>query len=356
MTATNQPAPQQHLIFRIIQCTLIIVTGLYALGLSAFLASRELLAGEWWFALLLNFTPLYFLPLLVLLPLMLYWRARLVNVLLVALLVYALVLFGRYYLPKQVASSAGSTLVTLTTFNMSDRNEDPSVVPPWLREQNSDIVLLQEAPTHWANRGIDDLRDLYPYQSGYILANDTNGAVILSKFPLRALRESDSYFRVAVVVGAQPIALYNVSLTTPVQGEPREPIYLRNRWITAIWDMAWSYDDTSRNQELDDLLRDVKSEPLPVIVAGDFNMSDFTPTYDVWLSRLHDSYREAGSGFGGTWPLFKRLPTPGFVRLDYVWHNSNLPATQAELGPYLGSDHLPLSVTIQVEAGAQRSH
>jgi endonuclease/exonuclease/phosphatase (EEP) superfamily protein YafD len=353
LTATSRPAPQRHILLRIIQRILIVVAGVYALGLGAFLASRELLAGEWWFALLINFTPLYFLPLLVLIPLTLYWRARVVNVLLVALLVYAVILFGRYYLPKQVAPSAESTLVTLTTFNMSDRNEEPGVVPNWLREQDADIVLLQEAPPEWVNRGIDDLRDLYPYQAGYILANDTNGAVILSKYPLRALHESESYFRAAVVIGAQPIALYNVSLTTPVQGKPREPIYLRNRWITAIWDMAWGYDDSARNRELDVLLRDVENEPLPVIIAGDFNMSDFTPNYDLWLSRLRDSFREAGHGFGGTWPLFKQVPTPGFVRLDYVWHNSALPATQAELGPYLGSDHLPLSVTLQVEQGGE---
>lgn len=320
---------------------------MYAITFIGFLASRTLLSGYWWFALLTNFTPLYFAPVVLLLPIMIYWRARLVNVLLLALLVYALILFGRHYLPRQISPVSNGTTLSLTTFNMSDRNAQTEVVAPWIEQQNSDIILLQETPPPWTNEGIAELRDLYPYQMGYILANDTNGAVILSKFPLRAASENDSYFRVAAVIGAQPIALYNVSLTTPVKGQSRQPIYLRNRWITSIWDMAWGYDDTLRNQELEALIQKVEAEPLPVIVAGDFNMSDFTPSYDLWASRLNDTFREAGTGFGGTWPVFKRVPSPGFVRLDYIWHSDTITATHAELGPYLGSDHLPLSSVLQ---------
>lgn len=333
--------------FRLFQRLLILATGTYALVFMGFLASRNLLSRHWWFALLTNFTPLYFAPAIILLPLMIYWRARLVNLLLLGLLIYALILFGRYYLPRQVAPAAGGTRLTLTTFNMSDRNAQREDVAPWLREENSEIVLLQEAPPNWAKSGVDSLRELYPYQVGTILTNDTHGAVILSKYPLRAFREGEGYFRVAVIVGAQPIALYNVSLPTPVLGEPREPIYLRNRWITSIWDMAWAYDDTPRNQVLDTLIAEIEAEPLPVIVAGDFNMSDFTPTYDLWASRLSDSFREGGSGFGGTWPVFKRIRFPGFVRLDYIWHSATFSAAAAELGPYLGSDHLPISSTLQ---------
>jgi vancomycin resistance protein VanJ len=343
---TNTPSHNRSVV-RFLQRLLILATGMYALAFIGFLASRTLLSNYWWFALLTNFTPLYFAPVVLLLPVMIYWRARFVNLLLLALLVYALILFGRYYLPRQIAPVSSGTTLSLTTFNMSDRNAQTEVVAPWLEQQNSDIVLLQEAPASWGTNGIAELRDLYPYQIGYIPINDTNSALILSKFPLRAARESGTYFRVAAVVGAQPIALYNVSLTTPVKGESRQPIYLRNRWLTSIWDMAWGYDDTLRNQELNGLIQNVEAEPLPVIVAGDFNMSDFTPNYDLWASRLKDTFREAGSGFGGTWPVFKRLPSPGFVRLDYIWHSDTITATYAELGPYLGSDHLPLSSSLQ---------
>jgi endonuclease/exonuclease/phosphatase (EEP) superfamily protein YafD len=49
-------------------------------------------------------------------------------------------------------------------------------------------------------------------------------------------------------------------------------------------------------------------------------------------------------GLAPTWPANGIWPYP-LVRLDYVWHSEGLQALSAELGPRLGSDHLPLIVT-----------
>ena len=40
----------------------------------------------------------------------------------------------------------------------------------------------------------------------------------------------------------------------------------------------------------------------PVILAGDFNTSEFSDAYRCVAQRLRDSYREVGRGTGHTWP------------------------------------------------------
>ena len=57
-------------------------------------------------------------------------------------------------------------------------------------------------------------------------------------------------------------------------------------------------------------------------------------------------YRDAGIGLGTTWPVLRsgwlgRL-LPPLMRLDYIWHSAHFQVTDAQVGPALGSDHLPL--------------
>jgi len=79
------------------------------------------------------------------------------------------------------------------------------------------------------------------------------------------------------------------------------------------------------------------------IIAGDFNMSDQTATYATLSAVTIDAYREAGFGFGFTFPNNLRLgqaPIPGpFVRLDYIFHSPELSAQQAYVGCSGSSDH-----------------
>ncbi|MBK8020902.1 MAG: endonuclease/exonuclease/phosphatase family protein [Chloroflexi bacterium] len=329
-------------------------TVLYSAGLIIFLVSSTSLADRWWIALAANFTPVYFLPLLVALPLMLILRARLALVLSLILTLYALTQYGPYFLTQVTRPQPDWTTLRVITYNLSERSTSPEDATRWLREQNADLVLLQEIlPSRALLQGAVDifpeLNDLYPYRVGSILATEGSGAAILSRFPLRAPYVGASFVRSAVVVGSQPVAVYNVSLPAPLRARPRQPIYLTNNVVNALWDLAWAYDQRLHDQEMSALLQQIAAEPFPAIVGGDFNMSEYTPGYRQWPSRLGDSFRAVGNGFGWTWPAGKWPPAPILVRLDYIWHSPIFQPLKAEVGPFLGSDHLPVLAEFQVQ-------
>ena len=79
-------------------------------------------------------------------------------------------------------------------------------------------------------------------------------------------------------------------------------------------------------------------------------MSDQTSIYSTLAGQMGDSFREAGFGLGATWPAFQvvgmNAVLPALIRIDYIWHSREFQAVNAEVGPYLGSDHLPVEATL----------
>jgi len=94
----------------------------------------------------------------------------------------------------------------------------------------------------------------------------------------------------------------------------------------------------------------------PVILAGDFNTSEFSDAYRCVARRLHDSYREVGRGTGHTWPArqtkhirsrWLELLAP-VTRIDYVFHSHHWDAVEARvLKMDTGSDHRPIVATLR---------
>ena len=94
----------------------------------------------------------------------------------------------------------------------------------------------------------------------------------------------------------------------------------------------------------------------PVILAGDFNTSEFSDAYRCMAQRLRDSYREVGRGTGHTWPAqqtkhiqsrWLELLAP-VTRIDYVFHSHHWDAVEARvLKMDTGSDHRPIVATLR---------
>jgi endonuclease/exonuclease/phosphatase (EEP) superfamily protein YafD len=335
---------------------ILLAAGSYAIGLYILLGLRWFFSDSlWWVAFASNFTLLWFLPLLVAFPLALFLRGRRLAALMLPLCLGGMLWYGRYLTAKSPLP-AESALLRLTTFNMWVWNPRLDQVALWLREQTPDLVLLQEVPPVWVD-GISDLGDLYPYILTQSMMDDDGAKLVLSRLPIlhwtNFTLTSEDIFRqqrLVLEVEGQQIAVYHVHLF-PLKGDYprfRLPFAPHSLFVNTIL----AYDERIRRQQIDALLMRLTHERLPFVVAGDFNLSDQSRLYDRLAAQWTDSYLQAGSGLGWTWPAaVAELPVrlPLLARLDYVWHGAGLRAVAAQVGPALYSDHLPLSVTLTWE-------
>ncbi len=305
----------------------------YAFSVAGFLLLR-LLVGESWslVALFNSFISLLLIPALFLLPLMLVLRRRLSSGLLIpAVLAFALG-YGTMFLPRSVEAAPSASQLHLLTYNLhSSRSEFDSQMA-LIRESGADVVAMQELSAEMAAVLQRDLSDLYPYQALHgSPESGIPGQGVLSRFPLA----DDEYWRIYLAhqrvsfdFSGDTITLYNEHPIHPL----RPGGYGQHR------------------AETDDLLRRTSAETGPLLLAGDFNMSDQSTDYWRIASRYADAYRAAGWGMGFSFPAImpyvsRMVP---LVRLDYVFHDANFETLEARVWPHSGgSDHFPVFVTLQ---------
>lgn len=240
----------------------------------------------------------------------------------------------------------------MMTNNIWHLNDTPENVAQLIQEAQPDVVFLQEVGLATQGDALAVLNAAYPYQTQtvdeirawqYQAVNLT-----LSRYPFveselieLGLPDMPVIYRNVIEVDGQRVALYNVHLITPDNGKSRWNIDY-NYFLRVMF----SYNDRERNRQIDTLLRHLATEPLPYIVAGDFNTSDFSVTYTHIAAHMRDSFAEIGYGFGATWPFVEALgwPSflPAFIRMDYIWHSAGLQTVRAWQGGFVGSDHLPV--------------
>jgi endonuclease/exonuclease/phosphatase (EEP) superfamily protein YafD len=331
----------------------VIVCSVYTLALVVYLLLRLAFGDSfWWLSLLNTFAHLLFLPLVGLLPLALVLRARGAALRLLPLLVLAGLWFVPAYLPKPVAAASGPTLRVLT-FNVWGHNHDLRQVEGWVRQTRADIVTLQEISPAYATDALPGLLDIYPYQSSQADNTRWGGNIILSRYPILSQEYIDlqtpdnpAPLRLVLDVDGEAVAVYNVHLAWPSRQTPR----LLLPWDNFFLRVVLGFDDRVRNRQISHLVDHLKTEPYLFIIAGDFNTSSSSATYQQLATVMHDSFHEVGVGFGGTWPVSQVRGlleiVPPLIRIDYVWYSPQFRALDATLGPEMGSDHLPLLVTL----------
>jgi vancomycin resistance protein VanJ len=89
------------------------------------------------------------------------------------------------------------------------------------------------------------------------------------------------------------------------------------------------------------LLEQARTIEPPLLVLGDLNTSDRQPSYHLIWRSLGDAHREAGWGFGYTFPAEPvfRLALIPLVRIDYVLHDRAWASRAAWTVDLPGSDH-----------------
>lgn len=329
-------------VWRRIPLNLLLATiNAYGFSVTAFLLLRWLIGESWGLIAFFNsIAHLLFLPAVILLPMALLLRRR-ESVLLVLPALLAFVIgYAEVFVPR-TAQAAGS--LHILTYNMKSITSDFDPLVAIIRDADADVVALQELSQPMADHLAVVMAEEYPYQATHTMANEpVFGQGVLSRYPI----VDDTYWqmhmamqRVTLDVDG-PLVFYNTHPVMPLS---------RN-----------GFD--RRAEEITDLLARAAREAGPVLLAGDFNMSDQSADYWRMSARYQDSYREAGWGLGLTFPstmspdgrrsassLLQWIPP--LVRLDYVFHDATFEAVDARVWPTSGgSDHLPVLVSLALRS------
>lgn len=315
------------------------LVSLYALGGLIYLALK-LLRGDhvWQVALFDNGASLALLPALPLLALALWRRRRIPSILLGLVTVGYVWLFGGLFLPHldlQPACAASGTgcqpALRVMAFNLENRFSDPDQIVASIESYNPDFVALEEYSVDKQEAFAQQLGAIYPYRVQY--HDSVSGVGLISKFPITNAENlviadpthTMSHVHAVLDVNGTPLTVYVVHAIAPGFGRSTPYVVRGSADIAELTHLATSGG--------------------PVIMLGDFNMSDISDDYHVIASSgLIDTWREAGFGFGFTWPTRSYRPreTTPLIRIDYIWHTKDFRALDIFVGDYATSDHRPL--------------
>ncbi|MEG4231699.1 endonuclease/exonuclease/phosphatase family protein [Microcoleus sp. Pol11C3] len=252
----------------------------------------------------------------------------------------------KYFSPAPINISNSQPRIKILSHNVGWYTTQSPTLVKLIHQQKPDIIFLQEIVKKHTERAFTWLKADYPYQIG------THPVGILSKYPivsseiLHLADHPETQQRAIIKFNEQEVVIYNMQATGPWLSKSKK---LRLFKIP-----VYKYD--KRSPEIQDLVERVERETLPVIVAGDFNMTDETQDYDRVQKVMQDSFRKSGFGLGFTWPhgwelkfLVKRsnwrLNYP-VCRIDYIWYSKHWGAKSSSVLEATESDHLPIAAEL----------
>lgn len=224
------------------------------------------------------------------------------------------------YMPAKASPANGPSL-RLLSVNVHTANTQTDLLIDLVKREQPDVVVLMEINRRW-ERDLQPLLADYPH---HLIAprEDNFGIALLSRHPLlekkaEHLGESDVPTIFAQLeVDSQRVRVIATHPLPPVSGE-----FAR-----------------LRDAQLRELGQRVVQMNEPVILAGDLNVTLWSPVFRDLLRT--SSLRDSRQGFGvhATWPTGGGLLC---IPIDHVLASQTIHVKNMHIGSDIGSDHLPI--------------
>ncbi|SIQ96919.1 Metal-dependent hydrolase, endonuclease/exonuclease/phosphatase family [Rhizobium sp. RU20A] len=243
--------------------------------------------------------------------------------------------------------------LTIVTYNIhscfgTDRRLDPRRIADTIAMTGADIIALQEVDVERLRSGgldqsriiAEHLRMQAHFHPALHVENERYGDALLTAFPTRLIK-------------AGPL---------PARGEARGALWVEvdvgGGQVLQVINTHLGLRGSDRMKQVETLLGPDWIGPAhraegPLILAGDFNSPPRSAPYRALAARLTDLPRAVHARPDATFPA--RFP---LLRIDHIFGSKGIRTVAAEVikrpPARRASDHLPLSVTIELET-AQRS-
>jgi vancomycin resistance protein VanJ len=338
---------------RLLRGCFAITSVVYVVGVAAVLLALRLVGEDWWVT-----TAALYLPRLVFaLPLPcfvlgLFWlgfRRLLYGQVLAGAL---LLILNGWVVPLPTGGTDGAPELRVLSFNVDSGNAGLSAVVSAITAQTPDVVLLQEV-LHRAPELARMLSAHYPH------VEHSTQFVIASRFPILSRTDperlrfydrerSPRFMRYVVETPLGAIAFYNIHPISP-RGtlqvyRVRDAFYVLRHRRFHTSDPVYDVQTNAalRTLQVAAVAAAARRETIPVVIAGDTNLPHLSKIYEHEFSEFRDGFREAGWGFGYTYP--SKFP---WLRLDRILTSRSLRFTAFDVGCEGASDHRCVSAAIQ---------
>ncbi len=332
-THSHKAPSRQQMARRVLMNAYIVIVGAYGLNVSLLLIARAIVGERWNIIGLMNsYLHLLILPAVILLPISLILRRRWLVIELAAPFFFFISIYGGQFLPRSLAAPAEAPRLRVLSFNINKDNQHTTDVIEIIKTTDADVVAIQELSPWMASSFDDQLAALYPYRA-FHPQTDFSGQGMLSRFPL----SDDTFWQInlghqstQIDLNGQPISFYNVHPVHPLRG--------------------LHFDGISRAEEVDEILSRTTSINDPLLIAGDFNMTNLSDDYARVANRYGDTYQQVGWGMGFGFPNFANAFNikylPPIARIDYIFHDEHFQPLEMQVLPTSGgSDHYPVVAT-----------
>jgi endonuclease/exonuclease/phosphatase (EEP) superfamily protein YafD len=235
-----------------------------------------------------------------------------------------------WYLPQpQVPLNQPYSPVKLLFANVESANRNFADFIGLVREENPDVVIIQEATERWIDH-LHVIEEQFPYAKALPRPRSV-GIALYSRIPV------ERFDVVALGSERRPGLVARLHLgggvLSVVTVHPRPP--LRPRYFR------------HRNEQLRDAASVVQALPLPKILVGDLNTSLWSPDYAQVIRQTGLYNARQGFGLAPTWPAFMPWPLL-MIPIDHCLVSPDIRVLTMKTGRNIGSDHLPLIVDLVI--------
>lgn len=228
-------------------------------------------------------------------------------------------------------AAAGAAKLRVASLNVLSLNDDYDRVLEWLQRERPAVVVLIETTPGW-RRALAGLRGLYPVQHFAHASQRRSDVLLLARVPVLDVRTLEITPRSTLAVLAtlgisgHTVHVLGVHLTWPLGPEVSRLRAQELRWIARL----------------------ARETDGPCVVAGDLNLTPFSPAFGQLLREGRLASAATGRGWQPTWPTF--LPPAG-LQIDHLLLRGPVEALDFRRGPRIGSDHLPIVADLALPGG-----
>jgi endonuclease/exonuclease/phosphatase (EEP) superfamily protein YafD len=191
-----------------------------------------------------------------------------------------------------------------------------------VEREDPDVLGLVEVSTRWL-RKLKHLRERYPYH--YEVPDEHHfGLALYSRLPIEDARElrlpGETSSPAIVATLKAPGGDVELILAHPMS--PIGAAYIRRR-----------------NEEIAALAHHARAAQVPLVLAGDLNVTMWNDAYRPLVDVAGLRNARAGHGVGASWPAIGPFGVP----IDHILASAGVHLQNFRVLPGIGSDHLPVT-------------